>query len=212
MANSRTGSSRSILRTLAFAGLLGICAGVMAASSSTDAKVEKDPRGERVARGRYLVTIGSCNDCHTPWKFNQEFQVPEPDMSRMLSGHPAGAPDPASEYQGHDMAIIGPTFTSFRFPFGGAFGAIELCILGFHLPSCRCRSRFHGTWGRRRRRNGAPLSGERLVGGFSEPEPVLGLICHGRSYRHVNGLPLITERRLDLAVLNCSGGFLAGSG
>lgn len=44
--------------------------------------------------------------------------MPMPDMSRMLSGHPEGAPDPASAYTAPDMGIIGPTFTSFRMPFG----------------------------------------------------------------------------------------------
>lgn len=41
---------------------------------------------ELVARGEYLVTVGSCNDCHTPWVMGEE--GPAPDMSRMLSGHP----------------------------------------------------------------------------------------------------------------------------
>jgi hypothetical protein len=38
-------------------------------------------------RGKYLVTIASCNDCHTPLKMGAK--GPEPDMSRMLSGHPS---------------------------------------------------------------------------------------------------------------------------
>ena len=46
------------------------------------------PESERINRGQYLVTIGGCNDCHTPWKVGEK--GPEPDMSRMLSGHPAG--------------------------------------------------------------------------------------------------------------------------
>jgi mono/diheme cytochrome c family protein len=86
-------------------------------------KSGSDVRAARVARGKYLVTIGSCNDCHTPWKFNPEFQLPEQDWSRMLSGHPQGGPDPDSDYKGHDMAIIGPDFTSFRFPFGVTYSA-----------------------------------------------------------------------------------------
>jgi hypothetical protein len=65
-----------------------------------------------------LVTIGGCNDCHTPMKFDPELGMPVPDMSRMLSGHPEGAPDPASKLVGHDAGIIGPTFTSFLTPFG----------------------------------------------------------------------------------------------
>ncbi len=40
-----------------------------------------------VARGKYIVTTGGCNDCHTPWKMGP--QGPAPDMTRLLSGHPA---------------------------------------------------------------------------------------------------------------------------
>src|SRR4051812_33257047 len=43
--------------------------------------------GASAERGKYLVTTTGCNDCHTPWKMGP--QGPEPDMSRMLSGHPA---------------------------------------------------------------------------------------------------------------------------
>jgi hypothetical protein len=40
----------------------------------------------RVERGRYLVSIMGCNDCHTPYKLGAN--GPEPDMTRFLSGHP----------------------------------------------------------------------------------------------------------------------------
>jgi len=39
-----------------------------------------------VARGRYLVQIAGCNDCHTPLKVGPK--GPEPDLARFLSGHP----------------------------------------------------------------------------------------------------------------------------
>src|SRR5688500_10103331 len=39
-----------------------------------------------VARGKYLVNTSGCHDCHTPFKLGPN--GPEPDMSRMLSGHP----------------------------------------------------------------------------------------------------------------------------
>jgi len=42
--------------------------------------------GATAERGAYLVAIGGCNDCHTPLKMGPK--GPEPDMSRMLSGHP----------------------------------------------------------------------------------------------------------------------------
>ena len=49
-----------------------------------------------VKRGEYLTAIGGCGDCHTPLKMGPK--GPEPDTSRMLSGHPEtlkmpGAPD-----------------------------------------------------------------------------------------------------------------------
>src|SRR5690349_20067199 len=44
------------------------------------------PTSAAVERGKYLVTILGCNDCHTPFKLGAN--GPEPDMSRMLSGHP----------------------------------------------------------------------------------------------------------------------------
>ncbi len=40
----------------------------------------------QATRGEYLVRTMACNDCHTPWKMGDH--GPEPDMSRMLSGHP----------------------------------------------------------------------------------------------------------------------------
>jgi len=39
-----------------------------------------------VARGAHIVAPAGCNDCHTPMKAGAH--GPEPDMSRMLSGHP----------------------------------------------------------------------------------------------------------------------------
>lgn len=73
---------------------------------------------EQIDRGEYLVLIGGCNDCHTPWVFDPELGIPTIDMSRMLSGHPQGAPDPAASPGPGDIGVIGPTFTSFAVPFG----------------------------------------------------------------------------------------------
>jgi hypothetical protein len=46
-----------------------------------------------VGGGRYLVTVMGCNDCHTPFKMGKN--GPEPDMTRMLSGHPEGMKMPS---------------------------------------------------------------------------------------------------------------------
>jgi mono/diheme cytochrome c family protein len=46
------------------------------------------PAQTQIERGRMLVIGGACHDCHTPKKFGPK--GPEPDMDRMLSGHPEG--------------------------------------------------------------------------------------------------------------------------
>ena len=46
-----------------------------------------------VERGKYLTRVGGCNDCHTPKTFGPN--GPEYDMSKELSGHPAGDKIPA---------------------------------------------------------------------------------------------------------------------
>lgn len=76
-----------------------------------------------VERGRLLVTAGGCNDCHTPYKFDPQLKMPVPDMSRFLSGHPEGAPDPTGTLGPQDVALIGPTFTSFKLQFGTVYVA-----------------------------------------------------------------------------------------
>ena len=74
----------------------------------------KSAKPDLVKRGEYLVNLGGCNHCHTPWIFDKERGAPHPDMTRMLMGHPENAPDPAGKYTAPDMAVIGPDFTSFN--------------------------------------------------------------------------------------------------
>jgi hypothetical protein len=74
-----------------------------------------------VARGEYLVKVMVCNDCHTPWKMGE--MGPEPDMSRMLSGHPEGMALEMPTVSEGWMAAIAPTFTAFGGPFGVSYAA-----------------------------------------------------------------------------------------
>ena len=69
---------------LAFAAAAVAYAGASHPVLSADAEVTATP--DKIARGKYLVTIAGCNDCHTPLKMGEN--GPEPDYSRMLSGHP----------------------------------------------------------------------------------------------------------------------------
>jgi hypothetical protein len=75
-----------------------------------------------VQRGEYLVTIASCNDCHTPWKMGPK--GPEQDFSRRLSGHPEMMPMPPAPQNGMPWAISGAiTLTAWAGPFGTSFTA-----------------------------------------------------------------------------------------
>jgi cytochrome c553 len=72
-------------------------AAILAATSIALACQQAEQRAAAsspVERGKYLVTAMGCNDCHTPWKLGEK--GPEPDMSRMLSGHPEGMKLPPS--------------------------------------------------------------------------------------------------------------------
>jgi hypothetical protein len=73
---------------------------------------------EQIERGEYLVVSSGCNDCHTPWVFSEELGMAVPDMSRTMSGHPEGGPDPRGTLGPGDIVLVGPTFTSFALPFG----------------------------------------------------------------------------------------------
>jgi cytochrome c553 len=77
----------SMVRLRVAIGLVSVLAmtacGGQSASGSASSTTDQQAL---VARGRTLVTVGGCNDCHTPKKMGAA--GPEPDMSRMLSGHP----------------------------------------------------------------------------------------------------------------------------
>ena len=77
-----------------------------------------------VARGKYLVTIGGCQDCHTPLKMGPK--GPEPDMSRMLSGHPEAFPPVEPPKLAPDAPwnwVGAATATAFAGPWGVSYAA-----------------------------------------------------------------------------------------
>jgi len=78
---------------------------------------------QRVERGRYLVGIMSCHDCHTPLKMG--VRGPEPDMSRALSGHPEAMtmPEPPAVGKGPWGWAGAATNTAFAGPWGISFTA-----------------------------------------------------------------------------------------
>jgi hypothetical protein len=86
---------------------------------------ESRAHADAVARGRYLVTLGGCNDCHTPKRFTPA--GPVPDSSRFLAGHPADfkLPPVPPGVLGPDRwgALVTPTLTAWAGPWGVSFTA-----------------------------------------------------------------------------------------
>jgi mono/diheme cytochrome c family protein len=65
-------------------GFVSLAAAAFAASPIALAQTA-DAASAQVKRGEYLVNYGGCNDCHTPKVMTP--QGPEPDKTRLLSGH-----------------------------------------------------------------------------------------------------------------------------
>ena len=108
-------------RTIVLAGLLATLPGLaggrmlLATAPATDAA--------KIERGAYLVRSMGCNDCHTPWKMGP--RGPEPDMTRALTGHPAGVvmPAPPRLPAGPWTWLGAETNTAFAGPWGVSFAA-----------------------------------------------------------------------------------------
>ena len=73
---------------------------------------------EMVARGAYLVTVGGCNDCHSP---KSNLATAEPDKTRLLSGRPTTANPPAKPAQG-EISVSGD-LTAWWGPWGASYAA-----------------------------------------------------------------------------------------
>ena len=111
-------------RSLAvFASIAVLAAAIaMNACSAANASTGK-ASAEKIARGQYLVMVGGCNDCHTPLKMGPK--GPEPDMTRMLSGHPEQfvITTPAKLTSDQWMVASAPTNTAHSGPWGVSFTA-----------------------------------------------------------------------------------------
>jgi cytochrome c553 len=94
---------------------------VVVLASCGGAPVQQAPT--TVERGKFLVSLGGCNDCHTPLKMGAN--GPEPDMTRMLSGHPSAMPMPPAPAlpPGPWMVVAAATLTAWSGPWGVSFTA-----------------------------------------------------------------------------------------
>jgi mono/diheme cytochrome c family protein len=101
-----------------------VAAGAALSWGAVSADTAPAPAGSADAarRGEYLVKSMGCNDCHTPWRTGAS--GPEPDMSRMLSGHPDTMPMPAAPAaSGPWMISVAGTMTAWSGPWGVSFTA-----------------------------------------------------------------------------------------
>ena len=76
-----------------------------------------------IERGAYLARIGGCHDCHTPPKPGPH--GPEPDVDRLLSGHPEGLEMPPAPVlpPGPWVGAVSVTNTAFAGPWGTSYAS-----------------------------------------------------------------------------------------
>ena len=91
--------------------------------SSEKKENKKMTNEEMVARGKYLVDFGGCNDCHSPKVMTN--MGPVPDTTKLLSGHPAGEPLGAIDttVTSSKWMYTSMDLTAWAGPWGVSFGA-----------------------------------------------------------------------------------------
>jgi hypothetical protein len=103
------------------AAFLNIC--LISLSGCTGPEEKQIASGDQIVeRGRYLVAITGCHDCHTPKVYTDKGRIL--DETRLLSGHPAEeglpeldtrrvVPDDWILFNSHMTAAVGPWGVSF---------------------------------------------------------------------------------------------------
>ena len=112
-------------------GLIGLGAilwlasiAVFAAAQKTEPKAPAKTRAAgklspAAERGKYLVSVLACNDCHTPKKMGPN--GPEPDMTKFLSGYVEEKLPPAPPTSGPWMVHANGQLTAWAGPWGTSF-------------------------------------------------------------------------------------------
>ena len=121
MSRAIAATSEALLFVLAMCGLTNA---LPARAADAAPKVVKPPvEIERILRGQYLVNTGACGDCHTPLTMGKN--GPEPDLRRLLSGHPeALAMPPVPKLPaGPWLVVSSATNTAWAGPWGVSFAA-----------------------------------------------------------------------------------------
>jgi cytochrome c553 len=92
-------------------GMLGV--GMMLAASTAMAQADN---AAKIARGKYLMTIGACNDCHSPKLDPQQ----HPDPKRPFSGRPQTTQAPSQTTTEIHASL---DLTAWAGPWGVSYGA-----------------------------------------------------------------------------------------
>jgi mono/diheme cytochrome c family protein len=104
----------------------GIATVIISCTDST-IKTESNTKvldsSQLIKRGEYLITIGGCDDCHSPKKMGAN--GPEIDMDRRLSGFPSSRPMPAfdSNLVKKGIAQFNEDLTAAAGPWGISFAS-----------------------------------------------------------------------------------------
>ncbi len=110
---------RAILIVLIACSLFGAC------NSPKTKEVVKDEMTQVVTpieRGKYLVGILGCNDCHSPKTMTPN--GPAPDPARLLSGYPAKVELPPYDLESaKGYVLFNPDLTAAIGPWGTSFAA-----------------------------------------------------------------------------------------
>ncbi|MBK9275470.1 MAG: c-type cytochrome [Flavobacteriales bacterium] len=117
-------NSRSWLTAATFVALVALvaaCSNPAPAPEPAPAAPTEPPEAELVERGKYLVEIMGCHDCHSPKLMGPQGPYPDPD--RLLSGHPAGTQLPPLPKDNAGWALLSMDLTAAVGPWGTSFAA-----------------------------------------------------------------------------------------
>jgi len=114
----------TVSKNIAASGLAAAVAAAAALTAQSQPAAPKPaasskPADARVARGAYLVTVGVCDDCHTPKKWIAGRPDPVPLEGKRLSGHLESEmlPPPPALNQSW-VAVGSQDFTAWAGPWG----------------------------------------------------------------------------------------------
>lgn len=112
-------SKPALVLTAILTGIIIGCNSSDNTSTTTETSDTTATADDPVSRGKYLTTIGGCNDCHSPKIMTA--QGPAVDATKILSGHPANSTLPPIVKS--DWFQMAPDLTAFVGPWGISYAA-----------------------------------------------------------------------------------------